>query len=148
MQKDLADVAARYGPWIADNIDLGDGVFTIGRDVRGAAEQRVERIARLVSDLARRPLDELEVLDLGALEGGFSVALARRGARVTAVEGREHHAAKIEFAARALDVDVSVVRSDVRAFTLEPDRYDVVLCLGLLYHLPAGRASGRRVRRS
>lgn len=132
----MADVVREHGPWIASNIDLGHGVQTIGRT--GTSEIRVERIVQLVSDYARRPLDELRILDLGCLEGAFAVALSRRGAHVTAVEGRAEHIAKVRYVKTALKLDgLEPVQQDVREFPFDPDAYDVVLCLGLLYHLEA-----------
>jgi protein-L-isoaspartate O-methyltransferase len=133
LQQGLADVVREHGPWIAYDIDLGQGVQTIGRT--GTAEQRVARVTQLVADLAG-PLDGLRVLDLGAHEGGFAIDLARRGATVTAIEGREAHVAKARFVKDTLGLERLTVRcADVRA--VELDTYDVVLCVGLLYHLPA-----------
>jgi SAM-dependent methyltransferase len=135
------DVARAHGPWVADNIHLGHGVFTIAPDAAGAAEARAARVVQLVSDLARKPLDELRILDLGCLEGGFAVPLAQRGAHVTAVDGRESHVAKVRFAADALGLSkLEVLHDDARELDLPAGGFDVVLCLGLLYHLDAGDA--------
>lgn len=133
------EVISRFGPWTAYNIHLGEGVYTIAPGISGMAEQRVERIVRLVGDLAPRPLEELRVLDLGAYEGGFAVELARLGATVVAVEGREPHVEKARFAAHVLGLErLEVLHEDVRALGgLELAPFDVVLCLGVLYHLPA-----------
>lgn len=133
------EVVERFGPWTAYNIHLGDGVYTIASGVCGMAEQRVERVAQLVGDFARCPLHELRVLDLGAYEGGFAVELARRGAEVVAIEGREPHVEKARFAAEVLGLDrLDVRHGDVRALDHdELGSFDVVLCLGVLYHLEA-----------
>ena len=133
------EVVERFGPWTAYNIHLGEGVYTIAPGVFGMAEQRVERVAQLVRDFARRPLNELRVLDLGAYEGGFAVELARQGAEVVAIEGREQHVEKARFTAEMLGLDRLEVRhGEVRALDqVEPDSFDVVLCLGVLYHLDA-----------
>ncbi len=102
-------------------------------------ELRARRIVHLVHDLCRTSFDHLRVLDLGCLEGLYSVELARRGARVVGIEGREANIAKARFAQEALGLEgVEFVRDDVR--NLSPEKYgsfDVVLCLGLLYHLDA-----------
>lgn len=135
----LDEVVARLGPWTAYNIHLGEGVYTMGSGGERMAEQRIARTVRHVADFARRPLSELRILDLGAYEGGFSIELARRGATVVAVEGREAHAEKARFAAEVLGLDrMSVVRADIRNLReLALGSFDVVLCLGVLYHLPA-----------
>jgi SAM-dependent methyltransferase len=143
-----SEVVRAHGPWVADNIDLGHGVFTIAPDAAAAAEARAARVVQLVADLARKPMGELSVLDLGCLEGGFAIPLARRGARVTAVDGRESHVAKVRFAADALGLtELEVLHVDVRELDVQEGGFDVVLCLGLLYHLDAEDAVGlaRRV---
>jgi 2-polyprenyl-3-methyl-5-hydroxy-6-metoxy-1,4-benzoquinol methylase len=132
------EVVARFGPWTAFNVHLGEGVYTIAPGVAGMAEQRVGRIVRLVRDFAPRGLSGLRVLDLGAYEGGFAIALARQGAEVVAIEGREPHVEKGRFAAEALGLDnLKFLHEDVRRLgQLELGSFDVVLCLGVLYHLP------------
>ena len=103
------------------------------------AEGRVKRIAQLVSNLARGQLQDLRILDLGCREGGFSIELARRGAEVVGVEVRETHVARAQFAKEALGLDrLTVVQQDVREFRSDSfGQFDVVLCLGILYHLEA-----------
>lgn len=133
---------AEFGAWTGNNIHLGHGVYTIGPRLAGMAEARVERALTLVEDFAGKPLEDLRILDLGALEGGFSVALAERGAQVVALEGRERNAEKARFAAEALGLErMTVMHEDVRRLAaLELGSFDVALCLGLLYHLPAAEA--------
>jgi len=133
------EIEDRYGPWTAHNIRLQDDVYTIGPDVVGGSEVRLRQISQLVSDTAQIPFGQLRILDLGALEGLFSIELARLGASVVAIEGREANIEKIRFAKEVLELDRLELRlEDVR--TLHRDlhgEFDVVLCLGLLYHLDA-----------
>lgn len=133
------EIEDRYGPWTAHNIRLQDDIYTIGPDVVGGSEVRLRQITQLVSDTARTPIGQLRILDLGALEGLFSLELARLGASVVAIEGREANLEKIRFAKEVLELDRLDLRlEDVR--TLHRERhgeFDVVLCLGLLYHLDA-----------
>jgi SAM-dependent methyltransferase len=137
LEREKAEIVKRFGPWTADNIDLGQGVWTIGADRNEVAEARVERTVELVRGFARRPLEGLRILDLACYEGGFPIAFARRGASVVALEAREQHAAKARFAARALGLDrLEIVEGDVRDVgRLVEGPFDVVLCLGILYHL-------------
>jgi SAM-dependent methyltransferase len=100
--------------------------------------RRGERIAQVVTDLSGPRLSESRVLDLGCNNGGFSLRLAQLGAaEVVGIEGREANLAE---GLRRRDAEglsqVEFVNDDVR--TVTRDRYgefDVVLCLGLLYHL-------------
>jgi SAM-dependent methyltransferase len=133
------ELIREFGPWTNYNLDLGDGVFTIGSGADGVAEQRVERITRAVGDVASKSFSELRVLDLGCYEGAFGVALARRGATVLGLEAREEHVVKARFAAEVLGLrDMEVRQADMRQLSREEHGvFDVVLCLGVLYHLDA-----------
>jgi SAM-dependent methyltransferase len=129
------EVATQHGEWTAHDIRLGDGVSTLREG--GADPSRLRRVTQLAADLAGRPLSELRVLDLGALEGQYAVELALHGAEVVAIEGREANAAKARLAAEVLGLDnLEIRREDVRGLSAESHgSFDVVLCLGLLYHL-------------
>lgn len=79
------------------------------------------------------------IIDLGAGEGGYSIAFARAGFDVTAVEAREENCMKIRHALCDLaNVDIKrVTVEDYMAFSYDPfPKGAMVLCLGLLYHLP------------
>jgi 2-polyprenyl-3-methyl-5-hydroxy-6-metoxy-1,4-benzoquinol methylase len=131
------DVIRQAGPWTAENIHLGDGVYTMGPDLVGVAEHRVKRIVQIVSDWGGRDLDGMRVLDLGCYEGGFAIELARRGAVVTALEAREIHVRKATFARDVLGLDkLTIHHGDVRELaSIVEGTFDTVLCLGILYHL-------------
>jgi SAM-dependent methyltransferase len=133
----LSEVAARHGEWTAHDVYLGDGVSTfpsLGPDL-----SRLRRVVQLAADLTGRPLSELRVLDLGALEGQFAIEFALQGANAVAIEGRETNAAKARVAAELLGLERLEIRvEDVRELSAERHgTFDVVLCLGLLYHLDA-----------
>jgi tRNA (mo5U34)-methyltransferase len=120
-------------------IDLGDGVITPGVD---DTPQRLARIA------LPRDLSGLSVLDIGAWDGFFSFEAERRGAaRVVACDYYAWHGtgwgtgqgkAGFELAREALGSRVEDVSVDV--MDLSPSTvggtFDVVLFLGVLYHLP------------
>src|SRR5919199_94278 len=99
------DMVARYGPWTAHNVDLGNGLYTISPSPAGD-EVKLRRVVQLVSDLLEGQIAGARVLDLACLEGMYALELARRGARVTAIEGREQNLAKAQFAATALGLEV------------------------------------------
>lgn len=131
-------VIARFGPWTAHNIYLGDGVYTIKNQIVGD-EIKLQGIVQMVSDLYGESLNQLRILDLGCLEGLYSLELARRGASVVAIDGREANIEKTRFAKEALSLDnVEIVQDDVRNLCVANyGQFDIVLCLGLLYHLDA-----------
>ena len=129
-------IVDRFGPWTAHNILLGDDVYTIKKGIAGD-EIKLRRVLQIVSDLSQRPLASLRVLDLACLEGMYAVELARHGAEAIGIEGREANIEKARFAKDVLALEkLSFVQDDVRNLSLEKyGSFDVVLCLGILYHL-------------
>ena len=115
-------------------IDLGKGIVTPGLDPTPA---RLPEI-RLPEDLAG-----LSVLDIGAWDGFFSFEAERRGAkRVLATDsfcwgqGGWGTKAGFELARRALRSKVE--DSNIDPLELSPEKigtFDLVLCLGVLYHM-------------
>jgi SAM-dependent methyltransferase len=126
----------RLGPWTAHNIHLGGGLYTMGNYVVGS-EIKLRRIAQMISDIANVPIKELRILDLACLEGLYSIELARQGASVLGIEGREVNVEKARFCKDVLSLsNVEFVQDDVRSLSKERyGEFDVVLCLGILYHL-------------
>jgi tRNA (mo5U34)-methyltransferase len=118
-------------------IDLGHGVVTKGVDDTSVRLVRID----LPASLAGR-----SVLDIGAWDGFFSFEAERRGAsRVVAADyyswrglgwGTKNGKAGFELARAALASRIEDVEIDV--MDLSPERvgtFDVVLFLGVLYHL-------------
>ena len=135
IRREQAELERRYGAWTAHNIRLADDVFTMSPQPTGD-EVKLRRVTQVVSDLVDGDFDGLRVLDLACLEGMYALEFARRGAQVVAIEGREANLEKARFAARTLGLEVDFRQGDVR----ELDRashgeFDVVLCLGIIYHL-------------
>jgi SAM-dependent methyltransferase len=100
---------------------------------------KVRRVMQIVRDLAPAPFERLRILDLGCGEGVYALEAALRGATVVAVDGRtermRHGAA---CAARHGLGNVAFREDDVRRATRETyGAFDVVLLLGILYHLDA-----------
>jgi hypothetical protein len=69
----------------------------------------------------------------------ISVELARRGARVLGIEARAANVARARFAREVLGLDnLDFAEDDVRNLSREKyGSFEIVLCLGILYHLPA-----------
>jgi predicted RNA methylase len=128
------------GPWTAHNIDLGQGVFTIQPENFLWQKHRAEYYIQLAEFSLRRPIAGASVLDLGSLEGGMTVEFARRGAKCVGLEIRPEHLRKANFAREALGLDnLSFVQGDMLRMgdALGDQKFDVVLCAGVLYHVDA-----------
>jgi tRNA (mo5U34)-methyltransferase len=132
---DRADLPSRVAElrWY-HSIDLGHGIVTPGVD------NTPVRLARLDLPVS---LAGKSVLDIGAWDGFFSFEAERRGAsRVVASDYYSWHGGGwgtkkgFELARQALGSRVEDV--DIDVMDLSPDRvgmFDIVLFLGVLYHL-------------
>jgi predicted RNA methylase len=129
-------VIEKWGPWTASNIHLGHNFYTIGEGIEGD-EIKVRRVLQVVSDVIKRPLRDLRVLDLACHEGIYAIEFARHGAAVLGIEGRQAHIEKANFVKDALSLsNLEIVQDDVRNLSkAKYGLFDVVLCLGILYHL-------------
>jgi len=136
MKQRKREIIDRYGPWTAHNIQLPGETYTIGKRVVGD-EFKLRRIIQVISDVVGESVHGLRILDLACLEGLYAVELALRGARVVAIEGRKANIEKAKFAKEILSLEhLELFHDDVRNFTREKyGDFDVILCLGILYHL-------------
>lgn len=97
------------------------------------------RIVQTVCDIAHRPLTGLRVLDLGSAHGHFSFEMAKLGAQVLAIEGRESWLKQARRTQQELSLaNIEFVQDDVRNLSkAKYGEFDIVLCLGIFYHLDA-----------
>lgn len=134
------ELVERHGPWTHHDFQLRTGEYTIGgAEPIGRNALRLQRLVQTVADVAGRPLRELRVLDLASHEGMNALEFGSHDAEVVAIEAREASLEKARFAQRALGLDnVTFLQGDVRDLSAEAHgRFDLVLCLGILYHLDA-----------
>ena len=129
-------VTQQHGPWTT-NYSLVPGVRTRSEEPDPNDRTRIRRLVQIVSDVAGRPVQDLRILDLACLEGQVALEFARLGASVVGIEGRESNIAKARFAAQTLGLtNLDLHHDDVRNLSREKyGTFDVVLCLGILYHL-------------
>jgi len=80
-----------------------------------------------------RDMKRMRTLDLGCADGPHACAMARRGAQATAVDVFTPDFRNVEFLSQLWDIPVEYVQSTVYEFKREP--FDIVLALGVLYHL-------------
>jgi SAM-dependent methyltransferase len=139
IQKKLEDLKRLYGDWTFD-IPLPFGIWTRGN--LQIPHTRLKRLVQAVSDLAGKPLSECRILDLGCLDGLFSIEFALHGAETIGVEIREANIKKAIFCKEVLELNnLEFRQDDVRNISLESyGKFDAIICSGILYHLPAADA--------
>lgn len=124
---------AELGPWF-HNLHLPDGRQTAPDHPLGdfPAFKWAEISASLPADLTG-----CRALDIGCNAGFYSFELARRGAEVLAIDHDEHYLRQAEWARRQFGFDDRVVLQRMTVYDLAhvTEQFDVVLFLGVLYHL-------------
>ncbi len=127
----IARKVEQLGPWF-HNMDLG-GVQTAPDHFLGDYPRtKFARFAHAIpADLRGKT-----VLDIGCNGGFYSIEMKRRGAdRVLGIDTDEHYLAQARFAARVLGVDIELRRMSVYDVAQLHEKFDLVLFLGVLYHL-------------
>jgi len=139
IQQRLEDIKQKYGEWTYD-IPLPFDIWTRGN--LKIPHTRLKRIVQVVRDLSVKPLSECRILDLGCLDGIFSIEFAQHRANTIGVEIREDNIKKAIFCKEALGLhNLEFRQDDVRNISVESyGRFDAIICSGILYHLPAADA--------
>ena len=140
---------AALGPWF-HNLHLPDGRQTAPDHPLGdfPGFKWRQLAPHLPADLTG-----WSALDIGCNAGFYSFELARRGARVTGVDVDERYLRQARWAADRLELgeQVDFRRATVYDLARTDERWDLVLFMGVLYHLRhpllALDIVGRRVRR-
>src|SRR5258708_11272387 len=135
-RQELAQRVDRLRTWL-HAIELPHGVWT---KRESAGTEPADHPAG-TWELGRRHLPPdlagKSVLDVGCGAGFYSVQAKRLGAaRVVGVDARQHEIRQALLVRRALGLDIELRRQSV--YKLSParlGRFDVVLALGLIYHL-------------
>jgi tRNA (mo5U34)-methyltransferase len=129
----LADEIAALGPWF-HNLYLPDGTQTAPDHPLGDYPTfKWKALApHLPSDLRG-----WDVLDVGCNAGFYSFQLARRGARVTAIDSDRRYLAQARWAARQYRLENCVRFEQMQVYDLARwrERFDLVLFMGVFYHL-------------
>jgi tRNA (mo5U34)-methyltransferase len=127
----IARRVRELGEWF-HNIDLG-GVQTAPQHFLGdypAVKWR--SFARAIPEDLRGKT----VLDIGCNAGFYAIEMKRRGAaRVVGVDSDERYLAQARFAAEVIGVDLELRRLSVYDVGSLGERFDLVLFMGVLYHL-------------
>lgn len=138
VKQERDEIIRRFGPWTAHNIRLAGNLTTIDGQDEGSSNQ-LQRLMQFVADITREPFANLRVVDLGCLEGLYAIEFAQHGATVVGIEGRAPSITKARFAQKVLGLtNLEFAQDDVRNLSREKyGKFDVVLCVGILYHLSA-----------
>src|SRR5262245_13632370 len=134
------DLRARIArdPWTAQNIRLSDAVTTLpDKPDFFQFETRLHALTATLEMVFGSDLTGRRIVDLGCLEGGVAFALARLGATAVGVDARARNIAKSQLLKEHFGLaNLDYVVRDVKEFTRERDgEWDVVLAMGILYHL-------------
>src|SRR5580658_6393736 len=132
---ELLERIERLKPWF-HCVDLGDGITTKGQSNGSEPADHPAGTWKII----RNHLPDLNgksVLDVGSNAGFYSVECKRRGARrVLAVDAQRLQVRQALLARRALGLDIECRRLSVYDLSRKSvGQFDVVLALGLLYHV-------------
>jgi 2-polyprenyl-3-methyl-5-hydroxy-6-metoxy-1,4-benzoquinol methylase len=129
----IVEVLDLLAPW-SHNIALPHGLYTAGRDEFYPAHREMMRV---VADRLGEDFHDRRIVDIGCLEGYFCIEGALRGAEVLGIDGKLLNVRKCEFVRSVLGLrSARFVQGDAMQVRRESiGRCDVVLALGLLYHL-------------
>lgn len=119
------------GPWF-HNLELAGVATAPGHPLGDHPRAKFERFESVLPP----SLAGWSVLDVGCNAGFYAFEMKRRGAeRVVGVDHDEDYLAQARFASEVLGLDVEFRQLDVFGLDTLEERFDLVLFLGVLYHL-------------
>jgi tRNA (mo5U34)-methyltransferase len=130
-REEIAERVKSLGPWF-HNLDL-EGVQTAPEHfIHDYPRSKFARFEHaLPADLTGRT-----VLDVGCNAGFYAMEMKRRGAeRVVAIDSDEKYLAQARFAAEVNGHAIELRRLDVYDVGALREKFDLVLFMGVLYHL-------------
>ncbi|GGO90909.1 TIGR04290 family methyltransferase [Stakelama pacifica] len=120
-------------PWF-QNIDLGNGIHTAPDHFLGDyPKMKFDRFAHALPD----DLNGASVLDIGCNAGFYAIEMKRRGAgRVLGIDSDQRYLDQARLVAETLGVgDIEWRRHSVYDVGALGQRFDLVIFMGVLYHL-------------
>lgn len=120
-------------PFTTHRIPLAPGIETATVGVNALEDVRTD----LVVEACGGSLEGKTVVDLGCLEGGFTLAFAERGAQLAlGIEAREISVKRCELARDLLGLQTAeFVEADIKDELAKREAFDVVFAAGILYHV-------------
>jgi tRNA (mo5U34)-methyltransferase len=131
LQSQGAAEVADLGPWF-HNLHLPDGTQTAPDHPLGdfPAFKWRQLAQALPADLTG-----CRALEIGCNAGFYAFELAKRGADVVAIDHDEHYLTQARWAATRFGLDVDFRRLGVYDVATLGETFDLVLFMGVLYHL-------------
>lgn len=126
--------AEALGPWF-HNLHLPGGVQTAPHHFLGGDFPRFKWLQ--IADWLPTDMTGWRVLDVGCNAGFYSFELAKRAARVLAIDIDDRYLAQARWAARQLKLEdrVEFRRMGVYEIGRSSERFDLVWFMGVFYHL-------------
>ena len=120
-------------PFTTHRIELAPGLHTCGHGVDASGDLRTH----LVVEACGGSMEGRSVVDLGCLEGGFTLAFASLGSpRALGIEAREISVRRADLARDLLGLNgAEFVVADIKDELVNRDPFDVVFAAGILYHV-------------
>lgn len=120
------------------NIDLGNGEMTIlnqplHKDIESISEV-LRYIKKAYNHYPIKKRSFLNAIDLGSLEGAYTVEMENMNYRVTSLEARKENIKKLEWLKEKIKGRFNIIQDDVKNLKNHGE-FDLILCSGLLYHL-------------
>ncbi|WP_410216297.1 TIGR04290 family methyltransferase [Paracoccus sp. (in: a-proteobacteria)] len=128
--QDIARRIRHLGPWF-HNLRIGDQQTAPDHPLGDYPQFKWQGFRHVIPD----DLSGMTVLDIGCNAGFYAIEMARRGARVTAVDTDPRYLEQAGFAARMSDVDITFRQMSVYDVGALGQRFDLVIFMGVLYHL-------------
>jgi len=119
----------REEPWF-HCIDLGNGIRTMQEPW-----PHLQNLWDRISELIPSDLSDKSVLDIGCNAGFFSVQAKKRNADyVLGIDLCDGFLKQAEFVKNVLDLDIEYRKMSVYEVPQLNIKFDIVLCLGVIYH--------------
>ena len=132
-KRQLAKKLQQLLPFSTHQIYLGNGLWTMDKGVIAEKDLRT----KVVLDQAGGSLRGKTILDLGCLEGGFTVAFARLGAKMSVgVEARQISYQRCEILRQYLKLrNLRFIHGDINVVLPQLQPFNIVFASGILYHM-------------
>jgi tRNA (mo5U34)-methyltransferase len=119
------------GAWF-HNMDLGGVLTAPGHFLGDYPRAKFRRFEHALP----RDLTGKTVLDIGCNAGFYALEMKRRGAaRVVAIDSDDRYLAQARFAAEVAGAEIELHKMDVYDVASLRERFDLVLFMGVFYHL-------------